>query len=221
MYCEDDLLMISALQHLAFCERQCALIHLEQQWAENRFTVLGDLLHEKVHRFESDVQGDCITARSLRLVSYELGLTGQADVVEFHRCKNQKEGIEISGKKGKWIPFPVEYKKGKPKVDNIDRVQLCAQAICLEEQLQISIYKGALFYGEKRRRQQVSLDSELRQETIRLTIKLHELLPFGKTPAPDYTKKCRSCSLYDICNPKLTGFIKRKKYEEILFAEDE
>ncbi|MBU2514678.1 CRISPR-associated protein Cas4 [bacterium] len=221
MYNEDDLVMISALQHLAFCKRQCALIHLEQQWAENRFTVLGEILHEKVHKFESDTRADCITARSLRLVSYELGLTGQADVVEFYRCKPEKSGIKIPGKKGKWLPFPVEYKKGKPKTDNIDRVQLCAQAICLEEQLVWPIQSGALFYGDKRRRQQVNFDGVLRLETIQLAKKLHDLISSGKTPAPNYSNKCKSCSLYNICNPKLSSLIKQKKYEEILFAEDE
>lgn len=220
-YAEDDLLMISALQHLAFCERQCALIHLEQQWAENRFTVLGDLLHAKVHEPETDSRRDCITARSLRLVSYELGLTGQSDVVEFHRCESTQPGITIPGKAGLWRPFPVEYKKGKPKADNIDAVQLCAQALCLEEQLNLEIPAGALFYGDNRRRQQVAFDSALRNETMQLTEKLHTLIASGKTPAAIYAKKCRSCSLYDICNPKLTSAIKRKRYEEILFAGEE
>ena len=222
MYSEENLLMISALQHLAFCERQCALIHLEQQWAENRYTVLGELLHEKVHSVESDLRTDCVTARSLRLASYVLGLTGQADVVEFHRCKKEEDsGIKISGKEGEWLPFPVEFKKGKPKMDNIDEVQLCAQAICLEEQLSISIHSGALFYGDKRRRQQVIFDTILRKETIQLSKNLHDLISSEKTPAPIYSKKCQSCSLYDICNPKLSNFIKRKQYEKILFAEDE
>ncbi len=179
------------------------------------------MLHEKVHSSENESRKGCITARSLRLASYTLGLTGQADVVEFHRCEKGESGMKISGKKGRWFPFPVEYKKGKPKADNIDKVQLCAQAICLEEQLCVTIQSGALFYGDKRRRQPVTFNSELRQETIQLTKKLHDLISYGKTPAPNYTKKCRSCSLYDICNPKLNDFIKQKRYEEILFVEDE
>ncbi|NQU62789.1 MAG: CRISPR-associated protein Cas4 [SAR324 cluster bacterium] len=221
MYAEEDLLMISALQHLAFCERQCALIHVEQQWAENRFTVLGELLHEKVHGLESDKRDDCITARSLRLVSYELGLIGQADVVEFHRCKKEEQGVIIPDRAGLWSPFPVEYKKGKPKKSNVDAVQLCAQAICLEEQLEVQIPNGALFYGDKRRRQQIAFDTTLRQETIQLSKNLRVLITSGKTPEAIYTEKCLSCSLYDICNPKLANVIKRKRYEAILFAENE
>ncbi|MCG8338713.1 MAG: CRISPR-associated protein Cas4 [Proteobacteria bacterium] len=220
-YSEDNLLMISALQHLAFCERQCALIHLEQQWAENRFTVLGEILHEKVHSPDRDKRNDCITVRSLRLVSYSLGLTGQADVVEFHKCAKDENGIEIVGSKGFWRPFPVEYKKGKPKSDNIDAVQLCAQSICLEEQLNTRIPQGALFYGEKRRRQTIQFDKELRNQTISLTERLHSLFNSGVTPAPGYTKKCKSCSLVDICNPKLPDVIKRKRYEELLFEGED
>ncbi len=221
MYPEEDLLMISALQHLAFCERQCALIHLEQQWAENRFTVLGELLHENVHQSKSEKKADCIIARSVRLVSYNLGLTGQADVVEFHLCKSDAKGTAIPGRKGLWCPFPVEYKRGKPKKDNIDAVQLCAQAICLEEQLKLSIPEGAIFYGEKRRRTNICFDDNLREETKRLTEKLHRLISKGVTPKPEYEKRCKSCSLFDICNPKLNSVIKRKRYEEILFQEDD
>lgn len=220
-YTDDDLLMISALQHYAFCERQCALIHLEQQWAENRFTVLGDLLHSTVHSPQNEKREDRIVARSLRLVSYGLGLTGQADVVEFHRNVKDQSGVKIPVKPGLWNPYPVEYKKGKPKSDNIDKVQLCAQALCLEEQLKTSISQGALFYGEKRRRQVVDFDQELRDETIRLAEKLHSLIASSKTPKPVYSKKCQSCSLYDICNPKLPGIIKRKRYEDMLFDEEE
>lgn len=221
MFSEDELVMISDLQHLAFCERQCALICLEQQWAENRFTVLGDILHEKVHKLESEKRADVIISRSLRLVSYRLGLTGQADGVEFHLCKDGN-GINISGREGKWKPFPVEYKKGKPKENNIDAVQLCAQAFCLEEQFNKRIDSGALFYGEKRRRQPVEFDAGLRGETVQLIERLHGLIQAGKTPAAEYNKKCKSCSLVNICLPKLNSAIKKQRYEQLLFfAGDE
>lgn len=221
MYNEKDFVMISALQHLAFCERQCALIHIEQQWAENRYTVLGELMHEKVHSTDSETRGDCLIARSLRLVSYRLGLVGKADVVEFHRCKREAEGISLPGRKGSWMPFPVEYKKGRPKTDNVDRVQLCAQALCLEEQLDIEINTGALFYGDKKRRLNTIFDAELRNETIQLSEKLHRLIESGKTPIVKYEKKCRQCSLYDVCNPKIASILNQNKYEAILFSEED
>lgn len=221
MYADDDLLMISALQHLAFCERQCALIHLEQQWAENRLTVLGELLHERVHSAESETRGEVRTVRTLRLASYTLGLTGQADVVEFHRTEDPTTGTPLESCDGLWMPFPVEYKKGKPKSDRIDEVQLCAQALCLEEQLSISISEGAIFYGEKRRRHPVMFKHELRDKTITLSRKLHKLMASGKTPPAKFEPKCKSCSLYELCQPKWSGIIKRQRYEALLFAEDE
>jgi len=220
-YVDDDLLMISALQHLAFCERQCALIHLEQQWAENRLTVLGELLHKRVHSTESEVRRDLRIVRSLRLVSYELGLTGQADVVEFHRTKDASSGAEIKGCDGLWRPFPIEYKKGKPKGNSIDEVQLCAQALCLEEQLAVTIPDGALFYGKNRRRHPVTFNLKLRNKTVSLSKKLHELILSGITPPAKFQPKCKSCSLYEFCQPKWFGVIKRKRYEALLFMEDE
>lgn len=217
MYSENDLLMISALQHLAFCERQCALIHIEQQWAENRFTALGEILHEKVHSEGHEKRKDCITARSLRLVSYKLGLTGQTDVVEFHQCVKSEKGVALPDYDGYWKPYPVEYKKGKPKANNVDKIQLCAQAICLEEQLDVKIGGGALFYGEKRHRQLVEFSSELREETATMAERLHELVVNGKTPSAVYSQKCDHCSLYDICNPKLSGLVSQRNYEKTLF----
>ena len=138
MYTEDDLLPISGLQHLLFCERQCALIHLEQVWAENRLTVEGKNMHDRVHEREAESRPGIRIVRALRLRSLRLGLTGMADVVEFHLD---------SGVRSQGLPFPVEYKRGKPKADYSDSVQLCAQAICLEEMLSCTIPAGALFYG--------------------------------------------------------------------------
>ena len=193
MFTEDDLLPISALQHLAFCERQWALIHLEQAWQENVLTIEGRHLHEKVHEEESENRGDCRTVRSLRLHSFRLGLTGHADVVEF-----------IAGENGTEKIVPVEFKRGRPKIDSCDEVQLCAQALCLEEMLKTKIEDGYFFYGKPRRRHHVIFSSELRSETEKLAYKLHSLFKKGKTPPPLYEKKCENCSLFEICMPKIT-----------------
>lgn len=202
MFTESQLLPISALQHLAFCPRQWGLIHLEQVWQENRLTAQGRLLHDKTHTAESESRPDIRIARGLRIHSLRLGLSGQADVVEFHMTD---KGIELTASPGLWQPFPVEYKRGKPKRDNCDTIQLCAQAICLEEMLQVEINAGALFYGRPRRRYEVIFNDNLRAETEEMTRRLHVLQDEGKTPVARYQKKCDSCSLYEVCLPKTTG----------------
>jgi CRISPR-associated exonuclease Cas4 len=205
MYTEDDLLPISALQHLVFCPRQCALIHLEGIWDENRLTAEGRNLHDKTHEAYSEWNSDLRVARSLRLHSFKLGLAGQADVVEFHPSD---QGIILPGADGCWLPYPVEYKRGKPKIGRCDTIQLCAQAICLEEMLGATIDKGALFYYRPRRRQEIEFTDELRKETAMLAVHLHEFIAAGNTPVARYEKKCKSCSLLDICMPKVTGLKK-------------
>ncbi|MBI2817800.1 MAG: CRISPR-associated protein Cas4 [Acidobacteria bacterium] len=207
MYDEDDLLPISALQHLAFCERQWALIHLEGAWAENRLTVEGHHLHDRAHRPETESRRDLRIARGLRLRSLRLGLSGIADVVEFHRIGNDSTaaGVSLSEVTGLWQPRPVEYKRGRPKLGPYDEIQLCAQALCLEEMLGISIPAGDLFYGEPRQRSEVVFSPDLREKTESLTARLHELTLSGKTPLARYEKKCDSCSLYELCLPKGLG----------------
>ena len=187
MYDESDYIMLSALQHYQFCPRQCALIHIEQQWAENRLTAEGRVLHERADSKQSQWQGDVRIVRSLPLCSKRLGLSGQADVVEFH---------------GDGAVYPVEYKRGRPKSDRCDEVQLCAQALCLEEMLSVVIAKGALYYGQKRRRKEVVFDEELHWLTLELIDETRRLLQGGVTPGAAYTKKCDSCSLLSICLPK-------------------
>lgn len=194
MFTEDDLLPLSALQHLLFCVRQCALIHIEQAWEENRFTAEGRILHERVDTAERQSRHDVRIETALALRSLRLGLSGKADVVEFHR-----EG------QGAWRPFPVEYKRGRPKPANWDQVQLCAQALCLEEMLGCTVPEGALFYGQPRRRQEVVFDEELRRETVTAAERLHELVRSGVTPPARYEKKCESCSLLHRCMPKVAG----------------
>jgi len=188
---DRDTLPISALQHYAFCPRQCALIHLERQWSENTLTAQGRVLHDRAHDGGSESRGDLRIARSLHLQSTALGLHGVADIVEFHR---QTDGV--------WLPFPVEYKRGRPKSEPIDAVQLCAQAICLEEMRGVSIAAGALFYGEKHRREEVVFDTALRTETARVASAAHAMLDSGVTPAPDFGPKCRACSLRGLCQPE-------------------
>lgn len=206
-YEEDEFLPLSALQHFSFCPRQCALIHIEQQWAENRLTAEGRLMHGLVDSGGSEARGDIRLERGLLLVSRKLGLVGKADMVEFHR-KRDKTGKVI------WHPFPVEYKRGRPKKENWDRIQLCAQAMCLEEMLNIEISKGALFYGRTRRRKDVLFDASLRNESIQLTEKLHRFVENGITPPAVYTKRCESCSLRDICIPEMA--VRRNRVERYL-----
>jgi len=191
MYNIDDLIQLSSLQHYAFCPRQCALIHVEQVWAENRLTAEGRIMHEHVHDEGDESRGDVRIERGASLRSLRLGLIGKADVVEYHRQAD-----------GTWQAFPVEYKRGKPKLDHSDKIQLCAQALCLEEMLNVSIPAGALFYGKTRRRLDVAFDEALRQETEVAAIKTHELIEGGTTPSPVYAKRCESCSLMTECMPK-------------------
>lgn len=200
MFTESDLRPLSALQHLAFCERQCCLIHIEQTWSENRLTAEGRILHEHVHEQESESRGDIYIVRGLKLRSLEHGLSGVADVVEFHRV--EKGGIPLANKRGLWQPFPVEYKRGKPKSDRCDEIQLCAQALCLEEMLGAVIHHGALYYGAQRRRVDVALDDQLRKTTKDTAARLQVLLSSTNTPKAVYAKKCNNCSLLEICMPE-------------------
>ena len=198
MYTEDDLLPLSGLQHLIFCERQCALIHVEQAWTESRLTAEGRIMHERVHNTDRESRGDIRVEYAMPLRSLKLGLVGKADVVEFHRKKGQ-DGKEI------WLPFPVEYKRGRPKPDDCDKVQLCAQAFCLEEMLSVAINNGALFYGKTRRRQDVTFDPSLRKETEHAAKRFHELVNEGRTPKAVYRKRCDRCSMLGLCLPESTG----------------
>lgn len=194
MYTEDDLLMLSALQHLLFCPRQCALIHIEQVWTENRFTAEGRVLHERVHTVAADSRRTVRVEYDMPLRSLRLGISGRADIVEMHRQHDKS-----------WLPFPVEYKRGRPKKDDSDRVQLCAQALCLEEMLNCTVPEGALYYGRKNRRTPVLFDDRLRRVTEQAAVRLHELFSDALTPAPEYSRRCESCSFIDTCLPRTAG----------------
>lgn len=197
---DDDLLPLSALQHLAFCPRQCALIHGERAWAENRFTAEGRILHERADSGEGETRRTLRVARGVCLASRRLGLSGIADVVEFHCETTMPEDPPV------WRPFPVEYKRGKPKSHDADRIQLCAQALCLEEMLDIPVPEGALFYGKPRRREVVAFSPELRRRVEDLAARLHALLRETGLPPPlSGDARCDACSLVEICRPGLAG----------------
>jgi CRISPR-associated exonuclease Cas4 len=213
LFTEDDLLPLSALQHLLFCERQCALIHLEQIWVENPLTVEGRHLHERVDARHGESRGDLHVARGIPLRSFRLGLSGKTDLVEFHRLSAGEAGALLSGHPGSWRPFPVEYKRGKPKTHRADEVQLCAQALCLEEMLGAEVPAGALFYGQTRRRQEIPFDSLLRELTEATAARLHGLISSGITPPPVREPKCDRCSLLEVCMPAAPARSARKYLE--------
>lgn len=212
MYSEEDYLMLSGIQHFAFCRRQWALIHIEQQWEENYRTTAGELMHKKAHDEKSfEKRGDLLIVRGLRISSHKLGLSGQCDVVEFH-CDDK--GVSLFGYDGKWSPVPVEYKHGKPKENNADELQLCAQAICLEEMFQTDIAEGFLYYGENRRRSCVEFSQDLRDQVAKYSTEMHDLFEKGYTPNAKPTKQCKACSLENLCLPKLQKVLNVRTYIE-------
>lgn len=200
-YKEEDFLQISGLQHFQFCRRQWALIHLEQQWAENLRTVEGELLHQRAHdASQRERRGELLITRDMRVFSATLGLSGSCDVVEFKRCE---KGVPLSGMEGKYQPYPVEYKRGSPRTDHVNHLQLCAQAMCLEEMLCCDIPEGALYYGEIRRREKVLFSEELRREVKNAAEEMRQLYQRGYTPKVRPSKSCKACSLKELCLPKL------------------
>lgn len=201
VYKEDDFLQISGLQHFQFCRRQWALIHLEQLWAENLRTVEGELLHERAHDASlREKRGELMIVRDMRVFSANLGVSGACDVVEF---KKSEAGIPLSGLEGKYQPYPIEYKRGSPRTDQANHLQLCAQAMCLEEMLCCDIPEGALYYGEIRRRENVLFTEELRQAVKSALEEMHQLYERGYTPKVRPNKSCNACSLKGLCLPKL------------------
>lgn len=201
MYNEEDYLQLSGLQHFTYCRRRWALIHIEQLWAENYRTVDGALLHSNAHDVTfTESRGDLLVTRGVNIHSAQLGVSGQCDVLEFHR---DKSGISLTGRDGLWQPYPVEYKRGKPNAESGDALQLCGQAMCLEEMLCCTIPEGALYYGETRRRTVVAFTPELRAQVESALTEMHELYRRGHTPAVKPKKGCNACSLKELCLPKL------------------
>ena len=201
-YQEDEFLQLSGIQHFRFCRRQWALIHIENQWASNYLTVDGDIMHERAHDNElRESRKEIIITRGVSVFSHTLGVSGKCDILEY-RLSN--EGIPIKGKDGLWQPYPIEYKRGKPRSDNADELQLCGQAMCLEEMLCCDIPEGALFYGSIHRRIPVIFTDELRSEVQSTLLEMHELYVRGHTPMVKPKKFCFSCSLNELCLPKLS-----------------
>ena len=203
-YSEDELLPISLLQHLLFCHRRAYLVYNEQKWSENVFTVAGSLYHENVEDYSVEYRRSLRIVQGLRIRSLQLGLVGITDVVEFHET-NSSIGVPLPSATGYWQPFPVEYKSGHLRVEAGYQIQLCAQALCLEEMLNVNIPRGAIFYGKPRRRFEVVFSPALRNQTEQSSQCLHSLMRQNATPMASFEKKCRKCSLLDVCLPQIIG----------------
>lgn len=218
-YRECDFLQISGIQHFMFCRRQWALIHIEGLWAENLRTVNGEIFHERAHDPSlSEKRGDLITVRALRVLSSELGISGECDVVEFRR--DDENGTKLRGRDGRWMPTPIEYKSGSSKVGDADRLQLCAQAMCLEEMLGVEIELGYMFYGETHRREKVYINAELRQAVKDAVSEMHGYMNRGYTPKVKTGKFCNACSLKELCLPALCKNKSAAEYINFAIGED-
>ena len=199
VYAESDLIAVSALQHFIFCPRQCALIHLEQAWEENVLTAQGRNLHDRAHSETVETRPDCRRIFGLPLRSLELGLSGQCDCV----LETPEGGM-----------IPLEYKRGRPKVKEMDTVQLCAQALCLEEMTGKPVEEGFIYYFRIRKRLHVGFDGLLRDKTLRTISDTRAMLESRKTPLPVFTKRCESCSMEDICMPETLS--KKRRVESYI-----
>ena len=218
-YNQEEYLQLSGLQHFAFCRRQWALIHIEQQWQDNLRTVEGDLMHRRAHdEAIREKRGTILILRGLSVSSPTLGISGKCDVVEFHADPG---GVTLRGETGLWLPYPVEYKRGSPKSHDADRLQLCCQAMCLEEMLCCGVPEGSLFYGETRRRDVVEFTAELRDKVRSMLSEMHQLAERGTTPRVKPSKSCNACSMKDICLPAMlrgrsgAAFIRNAMEEEV------
>jgi len=222
MVSDDDLVPLSGLQHLLYCERRAALVHTECLWAENRWTATGRLVHQRADRLGTTRRPDVRTARGLLLRCEQLGLSGKADVVEFYRLAGPgADGARLPGVAGRWRAFPVEYKRGRRRAESGYLVQLCAQAICLEEMLGAPVPEGALFFAKSQHRLAVSFDAVLRDQTEQAARRLHALLATGRTPPPVPGPKCKRCSLVDLCLPATARRRSAVAYLEAALREEE
>lgn len=201
MYSDDDLLMLSGIQHYAFCPRQWALAYVDSQWEDNHLTIEGEWLHRRVDDpYAMEYDSGTVTLRSVPVKSYKLGFFGITDLLELYPLKdNSAKAFTISRYPGRWQVLPIEYKHGRAKSNDIDEVQLCAQAMCLEEMYDIEIPRGALFYGQTRRRLSVTLNDALRKRVAELSSTMHLLFSSGDIPDAKAEKKCKSCSLQNLC----------------------
>ena len=216
---EDDYLLLSGIQHFCFCRRQWALIHIENLWAENGLTAEGRVQHRRAHdRSQTEKRGDELTVRGMPIKSAELGVSGECDVVVFTQAE---DGVSLHGRRGLWRILPVEYKRGKSKVSDCDRLQVAAQAMCLEEMFSCRIERAALFYHETKTREYIDLTDELRGNVAKLFIEMHGYYRRGYTPRVRPSVSCKRCSLSDLCLPDLlkkkesaSGYIAARLREE-------
>lgn len=204
---DDDYLTVSGIQHFAFCPRQWALIHIENQWNDNVLTVEGQHVHERVDDMQFDeTRGDLRIVRSMPIVSHRLRIRGIADMVEFRRVAEfSDESVALRDRDGYWTVSPIEYKRGRPKPDDRDIVQLCAQSLCLEEMMRVSISRGAMYYAQTHRREYVDLGDDIRERVEALVRSMRSHYEQAATPAAVLKSHCKQCSLLDICQPKLSS----------------
>ena len=217
MYSEEEYLPISGIQHFAYCRRQWALIHIENQWVDNHHTADGQVFHKNAHESQIEKRGKLLITRGLKVSSSSLGLTGICDVVEFH--ENTKEGISLYNYKGLWLPYPVEYKKGTSKSHQCNIMQLCAQAMCLEEMLLCSIGEGCIYYGESKDRIIVKFSDDLRKRVTSMIKEMHQYMGKGHTPVVKKSGKCEQCSLY-ICMPYIVKYAAVENYINNMLQEN-
>lgn len=218
MYNEEEFLQLSGIQHFAFCRRQWALAYIEMQWQENVRTVEGKIFHENAHDAGfKEKRGDLLIIRAMPIHSREMGVSGECDVVEFRKSK---QGIVLAGREGNYIVTPVEYKRGKPKTNDSDVLQVTAQALCLEEMLFCTIPYGYIYYGETRHRMKVEFTNQIRDKVKSIFVEMHKYYDQQYTPKVKVSKKCNACSLKDICLPVLnkkksvSGYIENRLLEE-------
>lgn len=218
-YEEDQYLMLSGLQHFLFCRRQWALIHIEQQWKENELTTDGAIFHSRVHDESAiELRNGILTVRGMKIASRQLGVSGACDAVEFIQSE---DGVTLRNRKGKWLPVPIEYKRGKSDILNADAAQLCAEAMCLEEMLCCSLDYGYLFWGEKHRREKVAFDAELRNTVMDSLREMHQDYERGYTPKVKQHRGCKNCSLREICLPEITKVQSVESYLQSNLGESE
>lgn len=215
---DADFLMLSGLKHFRFCRRRWALVHLEQQWQENALTLEGHYMHERVHDDNfTELRGSVLLSRGMPVRSEMLKITGECDMVELHKSE---AGVPIQGREGLWQVYPVEYKHGEPDERGADELQLCAQAMCLEEMLVTEIPEGAIYYGKTRHRMTVALTEDLRKQTKDALKEMHRLFAQGYTPKAKWTRACKNCSLVEICLPKLEKRMRASEYVKHMLAEE-
>lgn len=215
---DADFLMISGLEHFAFCRRQCALIHVEQLWKENTLTLEGHYMHERVHDAGfTQLRGATLLSRAMPVRSEALRASGECDMVELH---SDPGGVPIHGRSGLWRLYPVEYKRGRPNDRGAEQLQLCAQAMCLEEMFVTEIPEGAIYYGEIRRRQPVELTAALRERVRDSFVEMHRLFERGYTPRAKMTAACRSCSMQELCQPALAKRLSASEYIRRALEDD-